>query len=58
MKSYENALFTIRSYKILSRLQKLKERIEDVQGMLDAYGTPVDFRAKENISHLIEYVLN
>ena len=39
------------------RLQKLKECTEDEQGMLDAYNTPVDFRNKENIRPLVEYVL-
>lgn len=39
------------------RLQKLKERTEDEQGMLDAYDTPVDFRNKENIRPLLDYVL-
>ena len=39
------------------RLQKLKERTEDEQGMLDAYVTPVDFRNKENIRPLLDYVL-
>lgn len=40
------------------RLQTKKERTEDEQGMLDAYDTPVDFRKKENIRPLIEFVLN
>ena len=39
------------------RLQKLKKRTEDEQGMLDAYVTPVDFRNKENIRPLLDYVL-
>ena len=39
------------------RLQKLKERTEDEQGMLDAYDTPVDFRDKDNIKPLIDFVL-
>ncbi|MBO7475154.1 MAG: flavodoxin [Ruminococcus sp.] len=39
------------------RLQKLKERTEDEQGLLDAYDTPVDFRDKDNIKPLIEYIL-
>ena len=39
------------------RLQKLKKRTEDEQGMLDAYVTPVDFRNKENIRSLLDYVL-
>ena len=39
------------------RLQKLKERSEDEQGMLDAYDTPVDFRNRENIRPLLDYVL-
>ena len=38
------------------RLQKKKERTEDEQGMLDAYDTPVDFRKKENIRPLIDFV--
>lgn len=40
-----------------ARLQSLKERTEDEQGLLDAYDTPVDFRDKENIRPLIEYIL-
>lgn len=39
------------------RLQKLKERTEDEQRMLDAYDTPVDFRDKDNIKPLIDFVL-
>ncbi|MBR4555303.1 MAG: hypothetical protein IKO27_06890 [Ruminococcus sp.] len=39
------------------RLQKIKERTEDQQGMLDAYDKPVDFSDKENIRPLIEFVL-
>ena len=39
------------------RLQRIKERTEDEQGMLDAYDTPVDFSDKENIRPLIEFVL-
>ena len=39
------------------RLQKLKERTEDEQGMLDAYDMPVDFRDKNNIKPLIEFIL-
>ncbi len=39
------------------RLQKLKECTEDEQGMLDAYDTPVDFRDKDNIKPLIDFVL-
>ena len=38
------------------RLQSIKERTEDEQGMLDAYETPVDFSDKENIRPLIEFV--
>ena len=39
------------------RLQRIKERTEDEQGMLDAYDTPVDFSSRENIRPLIEFVL-
>lgn len=39
------------------RLQKLKERTEDEQGMLDAYDTPVDFSEKKNIKPLIDFVM-
>ena len=39
-----------------ARLQKLRERTEDEQDLLDAYDTPVDFRKKENIIPLIEYI--
>lgn len=39
------------------RLQKLKTRTEDEQGMLDAYDTPVDFSDKKNIKALIDFVL-
>ena len=38
------------------RLQSIKKRTEDEQGMLDAYDTPVDFSDKANINPLIEYV--
>lgn len=38
------------------RLLKKQERTEDEQGLLDSYDTPVDFRKKENIIPLIEYV--
>lgn len=38
-------------------MKMLKERTEDEQGMLDAYVTPVDFRNKENIRPLSDYVL-
>jgi len=38
------------------RLQSIKKRTEDEQGMLDAYDTPVDFSDKANIEPLIEYV--
>ena len=40
-----------------ARLQSKKERTEDEQGLLDAYDTPVDFRDKENIRPLVEYIL-
>ena len=39
------------------RLQRIKERTEDEQEMLDAYDTPVDFSDKENIRPLIVFVL-
>ena len=39
-----------------ARLQGLKERTEDEQGMLDAYDKSVDFRDQKNIRPLIEYV--
>ena len=38
------------------RLQRIKERTEDEQGMLDAYDTPVDFSDKKNIRPLIEFI--
>ena len=38
------------------KLQKIKERTEDEQGMLDAYDTPVDFSDKANIKPLMEFI--
>ena len=38
------------------RLQRISERTEDQQGMLDAYDTPVDFSDRKNIVPLIAFV--
>ena len=41
----------------LSMYERMFDITEDEQGLLDAYDTPVDFRDKENIRPLIEFVL-